>query len=133
MHSILSLLALLTTATFTSAFPTSVNSTYPLRPNTTHPLSNTTAKRQDDEPSLWYLHEWTSGCDGEPQHIFAGQNSDEFACTTGDPEGYHSICMENMAANGLKVLMYSDGGCNSYVDEVKRDGTCYSAPSDVSE
>lgn len=41
--------------------------------------------------------------------------------------------MENMAATGHKVLLYSDGGCLNQIGEVSRDGTCYSAPSDVSE
>jgi hypothetical protein len=39
--------------------------------------------------------------------------------------------MENIAANGLKVMLYSDGGCFNKIGEVSRDGTCYSAPSDV--
>jgi hypothetical protein len=40
--------------------------------------------------------------------------------------------MENMAATGHKVILYSDGGCLSQIGEVLKDNSCYAAPSDVS-
>jgi hypothetical protein len=40
--------------------------------------------------------------------------------------------MENMAATGHKVLLYSDGGCLNQVGDVYTDDFCYVAPSNVS-
>jgi hypothetical protein len=40
--------------------------------------------------------------------------------------------MENIAATGHKVVLYSDPGCFNQIGEVVKDDLCYSAPSDVS-
>jgi hypothetical protein len=42
------------------------------------------------------------------------------------------VKMENMAATGHKVILYSDPGCLNQIGEVVKDDLCYSAPSDVS-
>lgn len=76
------------------------------------------------------LQLYTSGCDGEYDEHLSGTNDQTFPCT-GSVTGWHNAKMDNMAANGLKVLLYADGGCLNQIGEVNRDDTCYAAPKDV--
>jgi len=77
------------------------------------------------------LNLYESGCDDEPTENFSGHDDQEFACA-GSVMGWHNVKMENLAATGHKVLLYSDGGCLNQIGEVLTDDLCYSAPTDVS-
>lgn len=41
--------------------------------------------------------------------------------------------MDNMAATGHEVILYSDMACSNEIGQVTKDGSCYAAPSDVSK
>ncbi|KAK3207759.1 hypothetical protein GRF29_96g349053 [Pseudopithomyces chartarum] len=114
MFSKLSIFALVTASAFTTAAPTDTS------------VAPAVFARQ----SFWKLYLYTSGCDDEETEYFSGTDQQEFQCT-GSVTGWHNAKMENIAANGLKVMLYSDGGCLNKIGEVSRDGTCYSAPSDT--
>ena len=75
---------------------------------------------------------YESGCDDEPTESFSGHDDQEFPCT-GTGLGWHNVKMENMAATGHKVLLYSDGGCLNPIGEVFTDDSCYAAPGNVSD
>jgi hypothetical protein len=77
------------------------------------------------------LNLYESGCDDEATEYFSGHDDQEFSCT-GSVTGWHNVKMENLAATGHKVLLYSDGGCLNQIGEVSRDDYCYAAPTDVS-
>lgn len=77
------------------------------------------------------LNLYTSGCDDEPTENFSGHDDQQFTCT-GSVTGWHNVKMENIAATGHKVILYSDGGCLNKIGEVLKDNFCYSAPKDVS-
>jgi hypothetical protein len=75
---------------------------------------------------------YTSGCDDEETETFSGHDDQTFPCAGGD-HGWHNVKMDNMAATGHKVILYSDPACSNEIGQVTKDGSCYVAPSDVSE
>jgi hypothetical protein len=77
------------------------------------------------------LNLYESGCDNEPTENSSGHDDQQFSCT-GSVLGWHNVKMENMAATGHKVILYSDGGCLNQIGEVFTDNKCYSAPTNVS-
>jgi hypothetical protein len=77
------------------------------------------------------LNLYESGCDDEPTETFSGHDDQQFPCA-GSVLGWHNVKMENMAATGHKVVLYSDGGCQNQIGEVFKDNSCYAAPKDVS-
>jgi hypothetical protein len=83
---------------------------------------------------LWLrkLNLYTSGCDDEPTEFFSGHDDQTFPCA-GGIIGWHNAKMDNLEATGHKVILYSDASCVNEIGQVKKDGTCYSSPSDVSE
>ncbi|KAJ4293569.1 hypothetical protein N0V90_008852 [Kalmusia sp. IMI 367209] len=122
MFAKISILAIVAATTLTSALPaTEILTDVP---------SNITEKRQE-EWNNWTLELYTSGCDGDYDSMFSGHDDQQFPCTGGAEGGFHNVKMVNMAATGHKVLLYSDLACTNQVGEVKRDGTCYSAPTDT--
>jgi hypothetical protein len=50
----------------------------------------------------------------------------------GSSLGWHNVKMENMAATGHKVILYSDGGFLNQIGEVAKDDFCYVARTNVS-
>jgi hypothetical protein len=141
MLSKLSVIALLAATAVASALPAD--------------SQNSVSKRQEENWNLWFvallimrfclfsysltyltclirnLYLYESGCDDEPTEHFGGHDDQTFPCT-GSVTGWHNVKMENLAATGHKVLLYSDGGCLSQIGEVTKDNSCYAAPSDVS-
>jgi hypothetical protein len=55
-----------------------------------------------------------------------------FPCAGGN-QAWHNAKMDNMEATGHKVVLYSDTACmpENEIGQLKKDGTCYSAPTDV--
>lgn len=75
---------------------------------------------------------YESGCDDKETETFNGHDDQTFPCAGGSI-GWHNVKMTNLEATGHKIILYSDTACLNRIDEVTRDGMCYSAPSDVSE